>query len=72
MTELKYLAGKEAKVEALQARFEINDAIQGNGRWNVLVVDDLFDTGASMEATCALLRSYNKIGEIYVAALTWK
>jgi predicted amidophosphoribosyltransferase len=70
--ELKNLAGKEAKAEALKARFVINDEISNEGKWNALVVDDLFDTGASMEAACATLRGYNKIGEIYVAALTWK
>jgi predicted amidophosphoribosyltransferase len=70
--ELKNVVGKEAKVEALKARYEIADQIKEDGKWNVLVVDDLFDTGASMEAACALLRTYNKIGEIYVAALTWK
>lgn len=71
-TALKNLVGREARVQALADRFEVADAIQGQGRWNVLVVDDLFDTGASMEAACAKLRSYNKIGKIFVAALTWK
>jgi predicted amidophosphoribosyltransferase len=70
--ELKNLGGKDAKVEALEARFEINGAITNDGKWNALVIDDLFDTGASMEAACAVLRGYNKIAEIYVAALTWK
>jgi predicted amidophosphoribosyltransferase len=69
---LKDLAGKEAKVEALEGRFAINDQIAENGRWNVLVVDDLFDTGASMEAACAMLRTYHKIDKIFVAALSWK
>ncbi|EDL2203878.1 ComF family protein, partial [Salmonella enterica subsp. enterica serovar Typhimurium] len=27
---------------------------------------------ASMEAACAALRGYNKINNIYVAALTWR
>jgi predicted amidophosphoribosyltransferase len=69
---LKNLAGKEAKAEAMKGRFAIDDVIQGDGCWNALIVDDLFDTGASMEAACATLRTYNKIGKIFVAALTWK
>jgi predicted amidophosphoribosyltransferase len=69
---VKNLVGKEAKVEALKGRFAIHDGIAGDGRWNLLLVDDLFDSGASMEAACAKLRTYNKIGKIFVAALTWK
>jgi hypoxanthine phosphoribosyltransferase len=49
-----------------------NGEITTDGRWNVLVVDDLFDSGASMDAACAVLRKYPKVGKIYVAALTWK
>ncbi len=55
---LKNLAGKEAKVEALKDRFTIQDGIEPQGCWNALLVDDLFDTGASMEAACAKLRTY--------------
>lgn len=69
---LKDIGGKDAKVEALKGRFVIRDAIAGQGRWNVLLVDDLFDSGASMEAACATLRTYHKIDKIFVAALTWK
>jgi predicted amidophosphoribosyltransferase len=69
---LKNLAAKQAKVDALKDRFHIKDEITNQGKWNVLVVDDLFDTGASMEAACGKLRSYNKVGKIFVAALTWK
>ncbi|WP_424943892.1 ComF family protein [Aliiroseovarius crassostreae] len=69
---LKDLSTKEEKVAALDGRFTISDTIKGDGCWNALVVDDLFDTGASMEAVCAALRKYPKIGKIYVAALTWK
>jgi predicted amidophosphoribosyltransferase len=69
---LKNLDTREEKVEALEGRFAINDAITNKGCWNALLVDDLFDSGASMEAACAKLRTYNKIGKIFVAALTWK
>ncbi len=70
--ELKNLSGKEAKTEALKGRFSFNDAIAGEGRWNALIVDDLYDTGASLEAACTGLKCYPKIANIYVATLTWK
>lgn len=70
--QLKDLIGKEAKVAALGGRFAIKPSITNEGRWNVLLVDDLFDTGASMEAASTKLREYPKVGKIFVAALTWK
>lgn len=69
---LKDLTTKAEKVEAIGDSFSIKDQIEGNGPWNVLVVDDLYDTGASMEAACKVLREYPKVRKIYVAALTWK
>ena len=69
---LKDLHSKADKVAAIGNSFSVNDEITTDGRWNVLVVDDLFDSGASMDAACAVLRKYPKVGKIYVAALTWK
>lgn len=71
-TSLKDLNTKEEKVKAIGNSFSVNDAITNEGRWNALIVDDLFHTGASMEAACRVLRTYPKVGSIYVAALTWK
>jgi predicted amidophosphoribosyltransferase len=69
---LKDLHTKDEKIEAIGDSFSVNDGIQGNGPWNVLVVDDLFHTGASMEAACKVLRAYPKVRKVYVAALTWR
>ncbi|MDR3390828.1 MAG: ComF family protein [Sulfuriferula sp.] len=69
---LKDLNTKDDKIEAIGDSFSVNDSIQGGGPWNVLVVDDLFHTGASMEAACKVLRAYPKVRKIYVAALTWR
>ena len=69
--QLKNLSTKEEKVAALVGRFSLNDEIQNEGRWNALLVDDLYDSGASMEAACAVLRGYSKINCLYTAALTW-
>ncbi len=69
---LKDLDTKEEKVAAIGNSFSVNPMITNEGRWNVLVIDDLFHTGASMEAACNALRGYNKVGNVYVAALTWR
>lgn len=69
---LKDLSTKDEKIEAIGSSFSVNDEITNNGQWNVLVVDDLFHTGASMETACKALRTYPKVGKIYVAALTWR
>ena len=69
---LKNMNTKEEKVAALTGSFSVHDAIKNEGRWNVLVIDDLFHTGASMEMACNGLRTYKKVERIYVAALTWR
>lgn len=69
---LKNLNTKDEKIKALEGSFSLNELITTDGKWNVLVVDDLFDSGATMEAACAKLRGYNKVDNIYVATLTWK
>lgn len=68
---LKDLTTREEKVAALAGKFIIKDQITNKGCWNALVVDDLFDSGASMEAVCATLHTYDKIGKIFVATMTW-
>ena len=69
---LKNMNGKDEKVAALQGRFSISDGIAGEGKWNALLLDDLFDSGASMEAACSLLKTYAKIDKVFAVALTWK
>ena len=70
--QLKDLHTKEEKLEALKNSFSVQDVIEGDGPWNALLIDDLFDTGASLQAACTVLRTYKKISRLYVAALTWK
>jgi len=69
---LKDLNTKDEKIEVIGNSFSVNDEISTDGRWNVLVVDDLFHTGASMEAASKVLRMCPKVGRIYLAALTWR
>lgn len=70
--QLKNLNNREEKDAALQGRFSINPSINNEGCWNALLLDDLFDTGATMDAVCQALRTYRKINQIYAAAITWK
>ena len=69
---LKNLNSREDKDAALAGQITVNHTIGSNGRYNVLLVDDLFHTGATLDAACQALRTYAKIGEIYVATLTWR
>jgi predicted amidophosphoribosyltransferase len=70
--QLKNLQTREQKDAALEGRFSINPGIATEGRWNALLLDDLFDTGATMDAVCRTLRTYNKIDRVYAASITWK
>ncbi|WP_412023241.1 ComF family protein [Burkholderia cepacia] len=70
--KLKDLKTKAEKLEALQGRIYYKDRIAGEDSWNVLLLDDLYDTGATAEVACDVLRTYEKIDGIYVAALTRK
>jgi predicted amidophosphoribosyltransferase len=70
-TPLKDFRTKEEKFRAIGDSLQINDRVKEHGPGNVLIVDDLFQTGASMEAACRVLRTYNKVRDIYVAVLTW-
>ena len=70
-TPLKDFRTKEEKFLAIGDSLQINDRVKEHGPGNVLIVDDLFQTGASMEAACRVLRTYNKVRDIYVAVLTW-
>lgn len=69
---LKNMNTKDDKIKAIGDSYSVTDVINGDGPWNVLVIDDLFHTGASMEAACNALLTYTKVRKIYVAALTWR
>jgi len=68
---MKDIDSREEKVQTLEDAFSINDTLQ-KGLYDVLVVDDLFDTGSSLEAATNVLRTCKKIQHVYIATVTRK
>lgn len=70
--QIKDLGTKAEKVAALSERFFLDETfVTNDGKWGALLVDDRYDSGASVEAACAILQTYAKIGKIFVATCTW-
>jgi predicted amidophosphoribosyltransferase len=69
---LKNLNTKDEKMEALKGTMTVHNEITNDGRWNAIIVDDLFHSGASMETATTTLRTYNKINRVFVVAMTWR
>ena len=67
--QLKDIDSKADKVQALLGLFSITDNL-ANGLYDILIIDDLYDTGATLEAATTTLRNYEKIRNIYVATAT--
>ncbi|QTA91757.1 ComF family protein [Desulfonema magnum] len=68
--QMKDILTIEDRVKALMGCFCINDAITNCGLWDVLVIDDLYSSGASLSAATRVLRTYNKVRKIFVAAFS--
>ena len=68
---MKDIDSREDKVSALIGAFTVCDVLP-EGQYDVLILDDLFDTGSSLEAATIVLRNYSKIGNVYVATVTRK
>ncbi|MDT0510662.1 ComF family protein [Halomonas sp. LES1] len=69
--QMKDIENREEKVETFVQAFAINDSL-GEGQYDVLIVDDLYDSGSSLEAATRVLREYGKIRNVYVATATRK
>lgn len=67
--QMKDIPTREDRVSALCSALVANDVL-ADGKHDVLIVDDLYDTGSSLEAATIMLRKYEKIRNIFVAALT--
>ncbi|WP_431048779.1 ComF family protein [Roseateles sp. L2-2] len=68
---LKDFPTREERLLALTHAFSLHDEIRNQGLWNALLIDDVVDSGTTMEAASLLLRKYRKIDQLFVAALTW-
>lgn len=68
---MKDIESRDEKVEALMGAFTVYDVL-GSGVYDVLIIDDLFDTGSSLEAATNVLKAYSKIRSVYVATVTRK
>lgn len=68
---MKDIATKEDKMSVLIKSFAVNDVLT-SGLHDILLVDDLFDTGSSLEVATNALKSYSKIRNVYVATVTRK
>ena len=69
--QMKNVSNKEEKVEALCNKLYIQDVL-AEGQYDVLIIDDLYDTGATLEAATIVLRNYSKVRYIYAATITRK
>ena len=69
--QMKDISNKDDKIEALCNKLYFNDVLN-DGVYDVMIVDDLYDTGATLEAATIVLRNYSKIRNIYIATITRK
>lgn len=71
---LKNAGSKEEKLALLKDKFSTHQSLSNeeNGPLNILLLDDLFDSGASMEEASKALQGCRSIQNVYVVALTWK
>ena len=69
--QMKDIPVRDDRISALCSAFVVNDVLS-DGKYDVLVVDDLYDTGSSLEAATIMLREYGKIRKIFVATVTRK
>ncbi|QJR79974.1 ComF family protein [Alteromonas pelagimontana] len=68
---MKDIESRDEKISALIGAFTVYDVLP-DGKYDVLIIDDLFDTGSSLEAATTALKNYPKIGNVYVATVTRK
>jgi predicted amidophosphoribosyltransferase len=69
--QMKDIVEKEEKIKVLCNTLYLSDVLN-DGLYDALIVDDLYDTGATLEAATYILRDYPKIRNIFVATVTRK
>ncbi|WGK68280.1 hypothetical protein P0082_07260 [Candidatus Haliotispira prima] len=68
---LKNVHNTKDRISTLTGVFSVIDVLP-EGLHNILLIDDLVYTGVSLEAATAVLRSYNKIRNVFVLTITRK
>lgn len=69
---MKDIADRSEKIRQLKESFSINDVLENDGVYDALIVDDLFDSGSSLEAATYTLRGYAKIRNVFAVTVTRK
>lgn len=69
--QMKDIGSRDEKVQTLVKAFTVYDVL-GPDSYDVLIIDDLYDSGSSLEAATRVLRNYKKIRNVYVATITRK
>ena len=70
MPQIKDIESIDEKMEVLENGLSIDNGIGNEGCWDVLLIDDLYDSGASLNAAAQALKRYSKVNNIYVATFT--
>lgn len=74
--QMKDIANREDRVNTLLDAFVVDASVVKNRlqlpneKYNVLIIDDLFDTGTSLEAVTKKLKECGNIGQVLVATVT--
>lgn len=67
---MKDISSRDEKLAKLNEAFAVNDILSEGATYDVLIVDDLYDTGSSLEVATKILKEYAKIRNVYVATVT--
>ncbi|NOT80266.1 MAG: ComF family protein [Bacteriovoracaceae bacterium] len=67
--QMKDLKEVEEKRSSLKNALKCNDVLSDE-TFNVLIVDDIFSSGSSLEVACEVLKKYKKVNQVFVAVLT--
>lgn len=68
--QMKNIENREERIQVLSDCFYISDSITNEGCWDLLIIDDLFSSGASLTAATQTLRAYKKVSKIFAGAFT--
>lgn len=70
--QMKDIESIKEKIKVLATAFSIKDEIVGEDCWDVLLIDDIYGSGTSLNAAALTLKTYSKVNNIYVVAFTRK